>query len=230
MNKEALKKTLFIDVQTTSQAKSYQDLPRNWQQLWDEQVFKDDDIVKLNPAERYAARAATRPEFAKIVTLSMGALMFAESENAPKLHVKAITGTEVEILNKLSATLEKFTTVVSHGLKSFDLPLIARRYLCNQMEVPSLIDVRGMKVWDIMHKDLQEYWRFGDMAWPSLDLLCASTGVDIKQDISSDQVSELAWNNGINKIASFSSLEVVKTVKVYFKLQHPGLDFEYHIA
>jgi hypothetical protein len=231
MTQDGLKKTLFIDVQTSSTAKSYDALDGSWKKLWDAQIFRDEDVAKLTPAERYTQKAATRAEFATVVCVSMGAVMFPK-EGEPLLHVRAITGTEKDILARIASAFEKFDKIVAHGAKSFDIPTLGRRYLANAMPVPKLIDVRGAKPWEINYQDTQELWRFGDSAWPSLDLLCKtlSTGNVDEPLVKAEDVPALFWKapqaENIKTIADFSAKEVVRTSQVFVKLQEPNLSLD----
>jgi len=234
MNQENLKKLLFIDVQTTSSSASYADLTPAWQKLWDEQVFRDEEIVSLSPAERYVKKAALRAEFAKIITVSLGAILFPQGKE-PLLHVRAVVGTEVDVLTRTASAFEKFSGLVAHGGKSFDYPTLARRYLANGLVVPKLIDSRGQKPWEITNVDTQELWRFGDSAWPSLNLLTKVLGVDVPQKYDAEKIPEMYWSTGekelaLKEIADYSAKEVVRTANVYVKLQEPSLSLIYQIA
>lgn len=227
MNQESLKKTLFLDVQTSSACKNYESLSSEWKALWDEQIFKDEDVSNLSPSERYLSKAALRAEFAVVAVASIGAITFSSDTNEPILHVKAFRGKETDILASLTSTFEKFDQIVGHGIKSFDIPFLGRRYLANGLNVPKLIDVRGAKPWEIVHQDTQELWRFGDLCWPSLNVLCQTLSYSYKQEIKASDVPALYWSDnkdGSNKlITEFSLVEVMKTANVFIKLQEPGL-------
>ena len=65
-------KILFLDIETVSQQKSYDDLSERMQKLWDK---KTSHLLKpgeeITPAEMYD-RAAIYAEFGKIICISVG--------------------------------------------------------------------------------------------------------------------------------------------------------------
>lgn len=227
MTKESLKKTLFIDIETVTAEESYDKLDAEWQKLWSDQFFRDGEISDKTPAERYTLKGALRAEFSKIVCLSIGVVMF-NGNDEPHLFVKSLTGTEKDILAKFMTicdTAGKYDFLAAHNGKNFDFPFIIRRLIANGMPIPKLLQIQGKKPWEITLIDTQELWRFGDLAFPSLDLLCKILGVPMKSGLDGSKVHETFYvKKDIAAIAAYCANDVAALARVYVKLNTPTLD------
>lgn len=223
MNKESLQKILFIDIETVTQEESYDTLDAEWKKLWDEQFFRDDEISAKSPAERYLLKGALRAEFSKVIVLSMGCVMF--KDELPHLYVKSIMGEEQDILNKFAGASVKYDKVCAHNGKNFDYPFLCRRFTANKMAIPKLIDFRGLKPWEINALDTQEMWRFGDLAYPSLDLLAKVLEVPLKDELDGSKVHETFYvKKDYEALSKYCGLDVVRCARVFVKLNSPSLD------
>ena len=70
---ENISTILFLDIETVSVAKSYDDLGDNFQELWERKSrywIKDEE--KESAADLYKEKAGIYSEFAKIVCISVG--------------------------------------------------------------------------------------------------------------------------------------------------------------
>lgn len=226
MNKESLAKTLFIDIETVTAQEKYEQLDPEWQKLWDEQFFRDDEVSAKTPAERYLLKGSLRGEFSKVICLSLGTVIF--KDDVPNIYVKSLVGEEKDILNQFAAASQKFTSVAAHNGKNFDFPFLSRRYIANGLAIPKLIDFRGLKPWEMQGAiDTQEMWRFGDLAYPSLDLLAKILGVPLKNESNLDgsKIHDAFYvQKDIAGIAKYCGLDVVRLIRVYVKLNNPSLD------
>ena len=93
----------------------------------------------------------------------------------------------------------------------------------NGMKVPPALDTRNQKPWEIKHLDTQEMWRFGDMVFPSLELLSYSLGVPLKKSIEGNEIGDVYRNGGIKQIADYCAEDIVALANVYVRLQDPTL-------
>jgi hypothetical protein len=228
-----LKRILFTDIETVSQHATYEALDATGKKLWDDQC-KQSYVERnwVNPyslsvaeaALLYYNRAAIHAEFGKIVCIGVGYLTFAD-DGEPTLRVKSITGdNEVSLLTQFNAISSKFPILCAHNGKKFDFPYLARRMLVNGMKVPPLLDTRDKKPWEIEHIDTQELWRFGDMAYPSLELLAHSLGVQFKKSLEGNQIGDVYRKGGIKEIADYCASDVVALARVFAKLKNPALN------
>jgi len=223
MTKELLQKILFIDIETVTQHETYETLDTEWKKLWDDQFFRDEEVSKKSPSERYVLKGALRAEFSKIICLSLGCVIFKNDE--PHLYVKSLVGDEGDILSKFSAASVKYDQLCAHNGKGFDYPFISRRFTALGMVIPKIVDFRGKKPWEINALDTQEMWRFGDMAYPSLDLIAKVLNIPMKDGMDGSKVHEAFYKQkDIAGIAKYCGLDVVRCAKVFVKLNNPNLD------
>ena len=155
-------KILFLDIETVSQEKSYDQLDERMQKLWDkkaEQIGKgDEDAI---PASLYD-RAAIYAEFGKIVCISVGFF------NSNRFRLKSFYNhDEKALLAEFAKMLDLYyyqpdAQLCAHNGKEFDFPYIARRMLINGIKIPRVLQVAGKKPWETQFIDTMELWKFGD--------------------------------------------------------------------
>lgn len=225
MTKDFLKETLFCDIETVTQKSSYDELDSQWKKLWDDQVFRDEDVKALSPAERYQLKANLRAEFGTIVCVSLGAVMF-DAQDVPTLYVKSLTGDEKDILTKFSSATTKYKRLAAHNGKGFDFGYLSRRFLINGMKIPNVLNTQGKKPWEIENIDTQELWRFGDLAFPSLELLASVLNIDVGNSVDGSEINKGYYDGSltVEQIAEKCAKDVAATARVFVKLNDPTLD------
>ncbi|MCS6820992.1 MAG: ribonuclease H-like domain-containing protein [Microscillaceae bacterium] len=215
-------KVLFIDIETVRQKPTWHELNEMTQRLWER---KAQSIGKADctPAEKYEQLAAIYAEFGKIICVSMGFLYSKQNQIFFKL--KSIFHREEAILLKELQTLldAKFSCwlLCAHNGKEFDYPYLCRRFIVNQIPIPSILDLQNKKPWEIPHLDTLEMWKFGDKkAFTSLELLCHIFDIPTpKSDMSGADVNHIFWNeNDLLKIARYCEKDVVATAQVLLKM------------
>jgi DNA polymerase elongation subunit (family B) len=228
---DSLTKILFTDIETVSLKRGYADLTDAEKSLWADQC-KQSYIERnyASPPEPsvaelsllYRNRASIHSEFGRIIVIGVGFIVF--DGNEPTLRVKTIYGDDEKSLlqqfNTISAT---FPTFCAHNGKKFDYPYLARRMLINGMKVPPVLDTRNKKPWEINHLDTQELWRFGDMVFPSLELMAYCLQVPLKKTIQGNEIGDVYFKGGIKRIADYCASDVVALANVYVKTQNPAL-------
>ena len=222
---------LFVDLETASQKAQYADLDEMGKKLWADQCrqsyverdYKTPANLSLaDLRDLYTGRASLHAEFGQIICIGVGYFHF-DTPNEPTLRVKTLTGDEKSMLSTFNKITEKFPTFCAHNGKKFDYPYLARRMLMNGMKVPPALDTRNQKPWEIKHLDTQEMWRFGDMVFPSLELLSYSLGVPLKKSIEGNEIGDVYRNGGIKQIADYCAEDIVALANVYVRLQDPTL-------
>ena len=111
LDRQLLKRCLFIDIETVSEYPTYDDLPEIKQLLWDvkaSQIARNANIpiYDSSPAALYIEKAGIFSEFAKVVTISMGFLSF-EDDVPVKIRIKSLAGSDE------SRILEDFSRISS---------------------------------------------------------------------------------------------------------------------
>ena len=205
-------KILFLDIETVSQEKTYDQLSERMQKLWDKkagQIGKGDDVA--TPESIYD-RAAIYAEFGKIICISVGFF------NDQRFRLKSFYGhDEKALLTDFANMLNRYydsadAQLCAHNGKEFDFPYIARRMLVNGIRIPRILQVAGKKPWETNFIDTMELWKFGDFkSMTSLDLLCAILDIPTpKDDINGSEVGRVYWQeNDLERIKTYCQKDVL---------------------
>ncbi len=189
---------LFIDIETVPQQSAFDGLPDDLQALWDRKsnYFRE----KEQTASDVYQRAGIYAEFGKIICISAG---FVHTRQGVKtFRVKSFYGDDEKlILENFVQLLQSFfrknknARLCAHNGKEFDFPYISRRLLINNMKLPKVLDVAGLKPWEVPFLDTLELWKFGDYKnYTSLLLLATIMGIPTpKDDIDGSQVADVYY-------------------------------------
>lgn len=229
-----LEKILFLDIETTSAVKSFDDLSDDFKKHWENKsnfIAKDDET----PVDTYS-RAGIYAEFGKIVCISVG---FIKVENGIKsLRLKSFySHNEAELLESFFELLNKHYNTAQHVLcahngKEFDYPYIARRGLVNGLSIPQILDLAGKKPWEVQHLDTLQLWKFGDYKhFTSLSLLTSLFNIPTpKDDIEGSMVNQVYWQeNDLERIANYCQKDVVALTQLFLKFKNEDLIQPEHV-
>lgn len=208
---------LFLDIETVSQYKSYDNVSEIDRSLWDKKAGYLSRSESDTPNVLYE-RAGIYAEFGKIIVISVGILR----EN--KLRIKSFYGhDEYLILKEFTELLNRSynksdSLLCAHNGKEFDFPYISRRLIVNNIKLPSILDTAMCKPWEIRHIDTMELWKFGDHKnYTSLELLTRILGIETpKDDIMGSQVGSIYWQDGdLERIKVYCQKDVVAIARLY---------------
>jgi uncharacterized protein YprB with RNaseH-like and TPR domain len=223
-----LYKILFLDIETVSQERTFEELPLHWQHLWDEKTrYQRQDE---EAAEYYPQRAAILAEFGQVVCVSCG--FFTRGTSGLTLRLKSFFGKdEKALLQDFAQLLTKNCRdflLCAHNGKEFDFPYLSRRMLVHQIELPPQLNTSGAKPWQVPHLDTLELWKFGDRKnFTSLKLLAAVFGIPTpKDDIDGSQVGHVFWqDDDLPRITTYCEKDTITLAKVYLNIAgHQGKD------
>ena len=62
---------LFIDIETVSQYKNYEDMPEDYKYVWNKKYERNEYLNALNVSEAYENKAAIFAEYGKIVCITL---------------------------------------------------------------------------------------------------------------------------------------------------------------
>lgn len=221
MSQIKLENILFIDIETVPIQYSYKELNQSEKELWDKKWF----YIKDSTAEEHYSKAGIYAEFAKVICIGLGFI----SEG--KFRTKTISGdNEKEILSEFSKLLHEYFNTKEHYLcahngKEFDYPFLCRRMLVNKMPLPKIMQLQGLKPWEVKHLDTMEMWRFGDVKnFTSLNLLAHIFNIPSpKDDIDGSQIAKVYYEDkNIERIKSYCIKDVITLARIYQSLK--GLD------
>lgn len=230
-----LKDVLFLDIETVPQYSDYNKLKEKEKQLWDKKASR---LVSENEtAETIYNRAGIYAEFGKIVCISTGFL--SENNGKKEFRLKSFySNNEYELLNSFAQMLnEHFNKdnflLCAHNGKEFDYPYIARRMLINGIKLPKLLNISGLKPWEIKHIDTMEMWKFGDYkSYTSLDLLTTIFNIPTpKDDIDGSMVYKVFYEeNNLSRIVEYCEKDVLAIVQLLLKYRNENLILENEIV
>ena len=227
LQKIALTKILFLDIETVPQFPNFSVLDDKTKQLYSQKtkfLQKDNTIT---PDELYE-RAGIYAEFGKIICISVGYIH--EGNLGEQIRLKSFSNEEEEILLKEFVKLleenQQFSILCGHNAKEFDFPYICRRLLIHGITLPTVLDIAGKKPWEISHLDTMELWKFGDYkAYTSLALLCHIFQIPTpKDDISGEDVARVYYEEkNLERIKIYCEKDVVALIQLLRKMMGKSL-------
>lgn len=231
-----VKDILFIDIETVSVFKHFDDLPERFKPLWQKKAgHLQMDNIPAN--ESFFQKAAIYAEFGKIIVIGVGYISY-DANQKPYLKIKAIHGhNEFELLQEFCQLINKISQkqslkLCAHNGKEFDFPYLCRRLIINNLPLPKVLDVRELKPWDIPHYDTMEMWRFGDKkAYTSLELLAACLNVPTSKTLlEGSKVNHTYYlENNLDAIAEYCKQDVATLANIFLKLTGQPIIPEPHI-
>jgi uncharacterized protein YprB with RNaseH-like and TPR domain len=215
---------LFIDIETVSQAETYEHLDPEWKELWDHKAQilargRDEET-----SETLYPRAAIYAEFGKIICISCGCIQGSGTDR--KLVIKSFCNEdEKRLLKEFAIMLESWSGsadrfLCAHNGKEFDYPYLCRRMIINGIEIPEALKISGKKPWDIRHHDTMDMWKFGDFKnFTSLRLLAKVLGVPSpKDDMDGSMVNSVYWiEKDLDRIVHYCQKDVITLAQVFLR-------------
>lgn len=220
-----LTKILFLDIETVPQVYRWNELDERTARLFAEKTRYEQERQEKNAEQLYADKGGILAEFGKIICIGMGSLHREGAE--VKLRVTSFQGDdEYDLLTRFADLMHKHYSTDDHWLcghngKEFDFPWIARRCIINRITLPRILDIGGLKPWEVGHIDTMNLWSFGDRkAYTSLALLAHILGIPTpKDDISGADVARVYYeDHDLKRIADYCKKDVVATVQLFLRL------------
>lgn len=219
-------KVLFLDIETVPAVPEFNALDERTAKLFADKTRFEQERSGKAAEEVYADKGGIFAEFGKIVCIGVGAL---RRENSGwSLRATSFHGDdERDILERFTALLNKSYHTDGHWLcghngREFDFPWIARRCIVHGIKLPKLLDVGGLKPWEVGFLDTMKMWSFGDHKnFTSLALLTHLLGIPTpKDDISGADVARVYYKDkDVERIATYCKKDVVATAQLYLRLK-----------
>jgi 3'-5' exonuclease len=226
-----LDKILFIDIETVGIEADYLTLEKKNPKLaelfsnyesWFKKRFPEDIDVSLD--QLFQTRTALVPEFARIVTVCLGIV-----DQSGKFKTTVFSDeNERSLLIELRKTLFKCGELgyflCGHNVKNFDIPMMAKRMIINNILPPKIFPTYDTKPWEIKAIDTRDVWQYGQYASIStLDLMCGVMGVESSKsdEMDGSRVHEVFYKEkNIDKINTYCEKDVKVLYEVVKKLQN----------
>jgi len=223
-----LKDILFLDIETVPQYPNFEMLSNKEKHLWSKKASHL--ISKNETAKEIYNRAGIYAEFGKIVCISTG--FISEQNNKKEFRLKSFFGDdEKQLLISFADMLNTHYNknkhyLCAHNGKEFDYPYIARRMLINGIKLPKILNISGLKPWEVKHLDTMDMWRFGDYkSYTSLDLLTAIFNIPTpKDDIDGSMVNKVYYQeNDLLRIVTYCEKDVLAITQLLLKYRNENL-------
>lgn len=230
-----LTQLLILDIETVPQYPSYENVPEQWQYLWNKKSATLKREEHQGASELYP-RAGIYAEFGKIICISVG--FFNRSGNFWQFRVKSFySDNEQQLLQEFATLLSRHfdnpgNLLCAHNGKEFDFPYLCRRMLINNIEIPNILNIAGKKPWEVNHLDTMELWKFGDFKnFTSLELLAATFNIPTpKDDIDGSMVWTVYWNDkDLERIRTYCQKDVVTVAQLILRFRGEDLLDEHDI-
>ncbi|MBK7384027.1 MAG: 3'-5' exonuclease [Flavobacteriales bacterium] len=232
-----LTRILFLDIETVPQEYQWKDLDAETAKLFTEKTRFEQERQEKSAEQLYSEKGGILAEFGKVICIGVGSLH--HEGNDLKLRVTSFHGdNEYDVLNRFVEMMHRHYNTDEHWLcghngKEFDFPWIARRCVINRITLPKLLDIGGMKPWEVGHLDTMNLWSFGDRkAYTSLALLTHVLGIPTpKDDITGADVARVYYEDkDLERIAAYCRKDVIATTQLYLRLTGRSLIPQEHIA
>lgn len=220
-----LSKILFLDIETVPARYRWDELDERTAQLFSDKTRFEQERQEKSAEQLYPERGGILAEFGRIICIGVGSLHKQGAHLA--LRVTSFHGDdEAAVLRSFVELLDKHYPSDEHWLcghngKEFDFPYIARRCVVHRIRLPRLLDIAGLKPWEVGHLDTMTLWSFGDRkAYTSLALLTHILGIPTpKDDISGADVARVYYEDkDLERIATYCKKDVVATTQLFLRL------------
>lgn len=223
LKKVSLEDVVFIDIETSSSVKELElDTP-----LFDswEYKFKSDNLSNEELIEKYANESALYADFGRIVCVSVGRLW--KGEFVMKTFNNLDEREMILELNDFLDKLGKDSLLCGHAIKQFDIPYIFQRSIINNVAPHNLMDVSGLKPWELNWIiDTKDLWQGSGFNRSSLINITTALGLPSpKDDISGADVPKLFWEDpagNIERISRYCEKDVIAVYEVLKKFKNVG--------
>jgi len=214
---------LTIDIEVVRLSQDFYKLPEEFRSAWSYKNKQEGEMpTEEILSDKWEKMASLYAEFSKICAISITYLKDGI------LKCKSYYGTdEKEILMNFSKdlnTFQKFNPnykLLGHAAKYYDYPVLCKRYIINELDIPSILDESGAKPWEMKNMDTNDLWKsFGTGPGSSLQALCTVLNIPIsKVDLVGDEVGEAYFRGELERIAKYCSLDTIATFNVFRKFK-----------
>lgn len=224
-----IKHIVAIDIETVRLTEHFLDLPEEYQSAWEYKNKQDGEIPDQEQLiDLWTRTSSLYAEFSKICAVSIAFL----DKTGQKLVCKGFAGEdEYQLLCDLGNFLEKIKAgspqyrLAGHASNWFDFPFMAKRYIINRLEIPTILDDTDKKPWECLNIDTNNLWKMGK-AGPgsSLQALCVALDIPVsKVDMVGDEVGREFFKGNIIGIRDYCNMDAVATFNVIRRFKYQDI-------
>lgn len=232
---DELRKMIFIDIETTTQTETLQELiDKNpvLEEYWNIKTtqLRDSNPTELkdfeDPHKMWSRMAGLYPEWGKIVCISMGQLQFDETGQPVDFKAVSYSGDDErkllqDFISTATKIMQKYPDMkwIGHNIKGFDMPYIVKRSLINGIAIPKPFHFQKQKPWENCLLDTQDIWKFGGWNSAKLGLISELLGIPSPKDaMSGPEVNEYYWAGRLDEIKTYCEKDIKATAEIMLKL------------
>ena len=211
-------KLIFLDIETVA---LNEELDENSEEFsifsWKVRDKNNDEELDINEVKDiYKRKAALYPAHAKIVAITVGAIIKGE-----KILLKTYRGEEEDVLRQFVDDMQdnKGSTFVIWNAP-FDMPMIRKRFFINRLQ-GYLSDAQGndsmKKPWTLKGiLDMMDVWKGITYANDSMNEVAWSMGLPSpKTDMKGSEVSAAFYDGRIDDIVTYNQKDVITLANIY---------------
>lgn len=224
LQKINLEDIAFVDIETV-RAVDELDLDSPLGESWEYKMRYSSEAFDGELPEVFKQKAALFAEFAKVVCITIGRV----NKEGTKIKLKTyVSDDEEQLLRDFTADLNLVTAskpktvLCGHAIIGFDIPFLFRRCLIHGIVPNDLIDVGGLKPWEVSHLDTMIMWKGTGFNNASLMNICVAMGLPSpKTDINGADVSNVFYNEGVaglQRIAAYCEGDVIAVINILLKM------------
>lgn len=232
---DELKQMIFIDIETSTQKETLQELldenptlEEYWNIKTTQLLENQPETLKdfTDPHKMWSRMAGLYPEWGKIVCISMGQIQFDETGHPSGFKAVSFYNEDEsvvlkEFLTTATKIMQKYPKMnwVGHNIKGFDMPYIIKRALINGIGVPTSFHLHKQKPWENCLLDTQDVWKFGGWNSAKLGLISEVLGIPSPKDaMSGPEVNEYFWAGRLEEIKTYCEKDIQATANIMLKL------------
>lgn len=232
---EELKQMVFVDIETTTQKETLQDLIDENPNLLEYWQYKSMQCREQNQTElkdikddheMYPRMAGLYPEWGRVVCISIGQIKFNEHGDPISFGKKSFYGEdEKTIVEEFMTTASKIfanypkMNFVGHNIKGFDLPFLIKRAIIHGIRVPQQFWLQKQKPWENCLLDTYEIWKFGGYNSAKLGLLTELLDIPSPKDLmAGPEVNRYFWQGRIEEIKDYCEKDIEASANLILRL------------
>ena len=225
-----INKLCALDIETVRIVDKYEDLSEAGKAAWSYKNKHQNVTPDYGELSRlWESSASLYPEFSKVCSIGFA------FQNGEELRTNSITSTDelqlledtIKILNSLTS---KGYKLVGHSAKYFDFPFLSKRCIINNLAVPSILDVCGLKPWELGDLlDTNELYKSGFTGSGS-SLIALAFALNLpspKVDIDGSMVAIEYFKGNLDVIDQYVKYDAITTLNIIKRFRGEDVfDFE----
>jgi hypothetical protein len=215
-----------IDIETVRLRDEFDDLPESYQNAWEYKNKQNGEVpTQEELSDLWKKQASLYAEFSKICAVSISFL----DKSGTKLICKGfVSENERELLMDLYSFLNRISSgspyfrLIGHASNWFDFGFMGKRYVINQLPIPSILDDTDKKPWETLNMDTNNLWKMGKQGTgSSLQALCNVLDVPTsKADMVGDEVGREYFKGNLQGIKNYCNKDSIATFNVFRRFKY----------